>query len=131
MTDEKTASRKMSIYAAPSVDEALAHNGGGRNRSHRLAQIADRYTEILRRAGLPDFSGAEWSLMRDAMNSTLNEPAALIRHVAAGIEDAILLDGLAEKWDVSAADLLDRLRGLSFSQRVALVEKIEAWGARR
>jgi hypothetical protein len=115
------------------VDTALAHNGGGRGLSHRLAQVGDRYLEGLRRAraGWPPFTEAEWSLLRDAMNGTVHEPAAMIAHIDQGIEDAIALDKLDAKWGVDGPALLAKLRALDFMQEVALVEQIESWWAER
>lgn len=122
-----------SFRPAPIVDAALANNGGGRGLSHRLAQVSDRYLEALRRAraSWPPFSEAEWSLLRDAMNGTLHEPAAMIAALDQGIEDAIALDGLDAKWSVDGPALLAKLRGLDFMQEVALVEAVERWWAER
>ena len=119
-----------SFRPAPVVTEALALNGGGRGMSHRLAQIADRYSEIMRRTPLPDLSDAEWSLLRDALNGTLHEPAAMIRGaLALGVEDGISLDGLDGKWGVDGAALAGKLRSLTYAQEVRLVEEIERWWA--
>ena len=118
--------RNISIYPGAALDAALEANGGGRGKSHRLNQIADRYTELLRRNPLPDFSVAEWNLMRDSLNGGLHEPAATIRGVWQGVEDS-LLDSLGAKWDVDGPALVARLRDLTYAQEVALVEQIEAW----
>lgn len=96
--------------------------------SHRLAQIADRYGEILRHAVLPELSNAELDLLRDASNGVLHEPASLIRGaLAQGVGDAIALDGLAEKWGVDGEALVEKLRGLSLAQEIRLIEDLEAW----
>lgn len=122
--------RNISIYPSPALDKARALNGGGRGASHRINQIADRYTEILRRTSLPELSDAEWSLLRDACNGTLHEPAAMIRGaLAQGVSDAVALDGLDGKWGVDGAALVERLRGLEFAQEVRVVEEIERWWA--
>lgn len=118
-----------SFRPAPVVQAAVANNGGGRGMSHRLAQIADRYQEILRRAAPPALSDGEMNALRDACNGTLHEPAALIRgSLWIGIEDS-LPDGLAEKWQIDGAALVEKLRGLTYPQEVALVEQIEAYWA--
>lgn len=120
-----------SFRPAPVVLQAMDRNGGGRGLSHRLAQIADRYSEMLRRADLPDLSEAEMNALRDAMNGTLAEPAALIRGMPwISIEDS-LPDGLAEKWQINGAALVDKLRALTFVQEIALIEAVEAWWAGR
>lgn len=114
-----------SIRPAPILAAAGANNGGGRGFSHRLAQIGDRYLEILRRTPLPPISPPEMDAIRDACLSWLPEPAAMIRGgIALEVEDA-LLDGLAAKWHIDGAALLATLRGLSYAQEVRLVEEIE------
>ena len=117
-----------SIRPAPVLEEAIALNGGGRGLSHRLAQIADRYLEILRRAPLPDLSEAEMNALRDSCLGVLNEPAAQIRgSLWLGVEDS-LPDGLAEKWQIDGAALVEKLRALTYPQEVRLVEMVEAGG---
>lgn len=120
--------RNISIYPGAALDAALASNGGGRGRSHRINQLADRYAEILRRNPPPELSEGEWSLIRDSLNGTLHEPAAMIRGVWQDVEDG-LFDGLAAKWGVDGPALVARLRALDYAQEVALVERIEAWWA--
>ena len=45
-----------------------------------------------------------------------------------GIEDS-LPDGLAEKWQIDGPALVDKLRGLTFTQEVRLIEEIESFWA--
>lgn len=123
------AQKNVSIYPGPDLEAAIVANGGGRGRSHRINQIADRYAEILRR-NQPSLSEPEWNLIRDSLNGTLHEPAAMIGGVWQGVEDS-LADGLGAKWGVDGPELVRKLRGLSFAQEVALVEAIEAWWAER
>lgn len=120
-----------SFRPAPIVTEVAARNGGGKGLSHRLAQIADRYSELLWHAVLPELSEAELSLLRDANNGTLHEPAALLRgSIAMGVADAIALDGLDTKWGVDGDALVAKLRDLTFLQEVRLIEDLEAWWAK-
>lgn len=118
-----------SIRPAPIVQEAVANNGGGRGMSHRLAQISDRYLEILRRATLPAFSDGEMSAIRDTCNGTLNEPASMIRGSLWLVMEDSLPDGLAEKWRIDGTALVEKLRKLSFPQEVRLIEDVEAYWA--
>lgn len=123
------ASKPHSIRPAPSVHAAIANNGGGRGMSHRLAQICDRYLELLRRAPLPELSEAEVNALRDCMNGTLNEPAGTIRcSIWANFEDACY-DGLAEKWEIDGPALLEKLKALTYAQELGLIEQIEAYWA--
>lgn len=121
------ASAPKSIRPAPILEEAIANNGGGNGLSHRLAQIGDRYLELLRRTDLPVLTEAEMSALRDVNNGTWHEPAAMIRGALwLGIEDS-LPDGIAEKWGIDGPALVKKLRGLSFAQEIKLVEGIEKW----
>lgn len=121
------AASPKSIRLSPVLEDTIGANGGGRGLSHRLSQMADRYAEILRRSPPPALSDAEMNAVRDALNGTLHEPAALIRgSIWMGVEDC-LLDGLAEKWAIDGGALVERLKAMTFAQEVALVETVEAW----
>ena len=85
----------------------------------------------------PDRSRAPGASLRDVMARMGHDSprAALIyQHASAeadrGIADAIELDALDRKWEVDGPALLVKLRALTFSQEVALLEQIEAWWAR-
>lgn len=121
------ASSPKSIRPAPILEEAIANNGGGNGLSHRLAQIGDRYLELLRRTDLPALTEAEMNALRDSNNGTWHEPAAAIRGALwLGIDDS-LHDGIADKWQIDGQQLVDKLRGLTFAQEVKLLELIERW----
>lgn len=121
------ASAPKSIRPAPILEEAISNNGGGNGLSHRLAQIGDRYLEMLRRTDLPTLSEAEINALRDSNNGTWHEPAAAIRGALwIGIEDG-LPDGLAEKWDIDGKVLVEKLRSMTYAQEVKLIEQIEKW----
>lgn len=109
-------------------DHLLALVQGHGSLSGRISTIVDRYHEILRRTRIERrFTEVEFNAIRDACQSWLAEPAAaLFGGVALEIEDS-LADGLAEKWDVDAAALLDKLKALTPGEEVALVESIEGW----
>lgn len=88
-----------------------------------------RYYETLeselRRVRLED---AEWMLLRDALNGYVHTPgiradAALL----AQVEDAIQLDGLAKKWETDGDGLLAKLRALTPTQALAVVDAAERW----
>jgi hypothetical protein len=73
-------------------------------------------------------SEREALLICDALNGTLVEP-----HTAqllwAQIDDAIRLDGLADKWEVDGPALVARLRTLSYCQALAVTDAVERWWA--
>lgn len=118
MTDVK------SFRPAPAVDLAVSWNGGGKSYSGRLAQISDRYIEILRRAALPQLSEAEMNAILDALNGAWLQPAAIIEG-AIELEVSDAMPDLAEKWSIDQKSLLEKLRSLDFVQSVALLEAVE------
>lgn len=123
------AASPKSIRPAPILEEAIANNGGATGLSHRLAQIGDRYLEILRRTAIPDFSDAEMKAMRDCSNGTWLEPAASIRGALwLAVEDSIP-DGIGKKWGINAPELVEKLRRLDYVQEIKLIESIEGWWA--
>lgn len=119
--------KKSGVYIGPELDAAIGPLAGT-TVSSRINRVGDRYAEIMRRVQIEKrFAEAEWNLLRDSLNGTLNEPASQIRHLWHGIEDSIELDGLAEKWEVDGEALLAKLRDLSFVEEVAVVESVERW----
>jgi len=114
---------KRGIYFAEAAERVL-----GEITSGRVNQALDRYAEILRRERVEGlFSTQEWSALRDMLNGVISEPAGMIAgSLAQGWADS-LLDGIAEKWGVDGAGVLDRLRSLTFAQEVAVIEAAQAW----
>ena len=119
-----------SIRPAPSLDMAVGWNGGGRSYSGRLAEIGDRYVEILRRNPPPALTEAEVNAIRDVLNGALLQPAAVIAGaIVIEVEDA-LPDGLADKWGIDGPALVARLGALTYVQEVALLEQVEKYWSR-
>ena len=88
----------------------------------------ERYYLMLKFA-LPTFSMAEAMLIVDAMNGIILEPMT-IQLLWANVADAIELDGLDQKWHVDGKSLIQRLRGLSRVEHMALFDAIErAWNS--
>jgi hypothetical protein len=122
-----TMSKTINIYASPALDACLPLNGGGRGRSHRISQIADRYKAILELTPLPKFSDGEWNFLRDVLNGFYPEPASVaIEGIWVEAEDA-LAGGYAQKWEIDGQAFVEKLRGLTFAQKVAVVEQVELW----
>lgn len=114
-----------SWYCDARADEILAARAGGDvDRSRALNRALDRYAEVCRRE-TPDLTLNEWKLVCDALRTRQHEPAASCHLVAAGVEDAIEFDGLAEKLNVDGPSLKEKLRELTYAQRVALVDAAE------
>ena len=122
-----TAQRK-NVYFQP---RTLAQLGEGESLSGRVAQVIDRYAELVRRSRPEDkFSEAERSAIIDACLSWALEPAAMIfGGVAMEVDDA-MRDGLASKWGIDGPALLDKLGSLNPGEQIALVDWIERQRAR-
>jgi len=116
-------SKRTSIYLNPPLAAALKDAD---SISGRLGRICARYAEINRRARIKQrFSEAELNAFRDCCNGTIFGVAELIDGaVLANFEDSAQ-DGLYEKWELDAPATIAKLRELSYSDQVALVENIE------
>lgn len=96
-----------------------------------------RYYEVLRQElarGLP-FSAQEMALICDALNgysiAYLSDYDVHLRAWWINVEDAIQLNGLAEKWEVAEpATLVARCRNLSPGATAALLDAVARWWAR-
>lgn len=100
------------------------------NRSEQINGDLTRYYRLLaeaRPALRERFSPAELSLILDACNGWMMDvasPAYLWMEVA----DAVRLNGIDTKWEVSdASALVQRLRDLSWIEQVALADAIARW----
>lgn len=113
---------RFSIYAGPPIAAALA--GYEDNRSGRLNQVASAYMVIVD-ALKPDFSVSEWCAVCDGLNSYPLDDRQSRRFAWASIADD---PSLGEKWGVDHASLVDKVRGLSEAQLIAMREIFErAW----
>jgi hypothetical protein len=82
---------------------------------------------------LPDFSEAEWNLLRDACNgwaTTSEPPEILVQGLKLQVADVIANDFLDSKWQVDKDMLAEKLHKLTPLQAIAVVESIERWWAR-
>lgn len=120
--------KKSGVYIGSELEAAIGPLDNSISVSHRINRLGDRYREIMRRTQIEKkLTEAEWNLMRDSLNGTINEPASQITRLWHGIEDSIKLDGLAQKWDVDGDALLSKLRDLTYVEEVAAVEFVERW----
>lgn len=122
--------KKAGIHIGPQLDAIIGVTGddAGITTSKRVNVIGDRYAEIIRRERVESlFSEGEWNALRDMLNGTLSEPAAMIRgSLQMGWEDSVQ-DGLAVKWEVEPAAMHAKLAALTFVQEVAVIEAVECW----
>lgn len=113
--------KKIGIYMP---DDIAARLPAASSQSGSIARACDRYAEIIAATPLPTFERSEWALIMEACLGTLWEPAANIRYLWQGVEDA-LADGLAEKWGVDGAALIERLKQLPFAEELRIVHELE------
>ena len=129
LTPRKKSSVKTQISLAIDFDLLALIAERGENRSEVIRRDGLRYYRLLadaRRALRERFSGPEISLIIDACNGWWILSPEDCRSVDHNIEDAIRLDGLDQKWNVpDSADLVARLRGLTWLEAVALCDAIE------
>lgn len=102
------------------------------NRSAALETMIERYAAIMdeeRRQLRKKFTDQEAALILDATNSTLFD-ALSAKSFADEIEDAITDEHLDMKWGVDRNELIKKLSGLSYSEKIALVDMKERWWER-
>lgn len=124
---------------APELLPRLARGGPYESPLGVLRRDLERYYESLARArrggrsgpGLRGhFTGDEQALMCDVLNGTLFADTAAPGEVWQEIEDAVRHDDYAEKWKVDGAALVAKLRDLTYTQNLALVDAVERfWSA--
>jgi len=127
--------QRLSITMPPStlahVEARQARPGEERSfdRSTIIAKSLDRYFYALAaaRRGLRErFSAAEQGLILDVANGCLfSSPCAVgfIEHEVA----AALADGGAEKWNVDGPALIEKLKALTYAEKLALIDAAERW----
>jgi hypothetical protein len=79
---------------------------------------------------MPNFSEAEWNLMRDACNSwaSIAEPPEIASQgLPLQIADAIEFERLDVKWQVGKQSLIAKLRALTPLQAIATLDAIERY----
>ncbi len=121
------AEKRKSIYMQPEVEAAILQRGD--NRSFTINRDLDRLYDLYRRAiqetSLPL---AEASLLVDCLNGSLMD-ARGAGMLWANVQDGIKFDGLDEKWQVDGKALVEKLRGLTQVQCLALVDAAERFWA--
>lgn len=127
--DASRRARRASVYLTAGTLDRLRlpprDSPGDASLSGRLNGIVARY-ELLIDHAMPDFRPDEWCAIFDANNGMLADadPLHMVSPtmIWANVHDT---PGLAEKWDVDPADIIDRLRRLTPAQSVAVIEAIQ------
>lgn len=124
------ASPLIQFRAVGMLAERLAERTDHPLQDRMLAEVArrdlERYYTLLARALMAvreQFSEAEIELLVDATNDLMVRPET-VHLIWAEVADA-LRDGLAEKWQVDGPALVEKLRGFTPSEMMALADAIE------
>lgn len=90
----------------------------------RINSIIIRYGEVARRH-CPSFSVGEWCAIFDTLNGTWlmaehgnTDPA---RYLWAEVSDN---EGIGDKWSINQTALVERLRGMSYAENIAIIEAV-------
>jgi hypothetical protein len=119
-----TKEKRVGVYVGPELAARLVDDPV-RSRSAQVNTLADRYTYLLAGVRL-ELSDAELSLIRDACNGSVFQPAQIgLPGLVWSVEDAIKLDALDKKWSVDGPALVAKLRGLDRVGLAWLVEDVE------
>jgi hypothetical protein len=113
---------------APMLEErAQEGDSSGQIAARDLARYYRTLADELRRVSLEE---PEWNLLRDSLNGYLHTPG-IPAHIAllANVEDSIKLDGAAKKWQTDGDALLAKLRALTPTQALAVLDAVEQWWA--
>lgn len=109
-----------------SGDEADALESRGGQTAETIRRIIVRYSAALaaelRRVEL---SEPEWNVLRNVLNGTFVEDTT-IRLLWAEVEDS-RPDGHAEANGVDLDTLVGKLRGLTYTQSLAVIDAVERW----
>lgn len=95
---------------------------GEKSRSDVVSRDLDRLYSLYRRAiGSLDFTVQEASLILDVLNGSLFD-VATAPMLWAAVEDGIRMDGLDAKWGIDGPALVEKLKGLTDTQAMAIVD---------
>lgn len=105
----------------------ITRRDDGRGESLVAKRDLDRYYAALSaELRAVSLSEPEALLLCDALNGVLHEPHT-VPLLWASIDDAIRLDRMDAKWGVDGADLVARLRALTYTQALAVIDAVERW----
>jgi hypothetical protein len=91
----------------------------------RTEMDLERYRDLLAKS-LPKFSVGEASLLCDVCNSWAVSTSTYC-WLWMTVEDGIESDDLDKKWEVDGPGFVDRLKALSPTENLAVIDAIEHW----
>lgn len=105
-------------------------NDTGDGRSTIIWRSLARYLAILNRAKAEmreKFSREECALILDSCNGVAFIDTISIQLLPENIVDAIAIDKLDKKWQVDGKALIEKMRTLSYGDKMAVVDAISLW----
>lgn len=115
---------RVQFRSGDELDRELAARADKGRSIHAVAKRdLERYYELLGHS-IPTFTVNEAMLIVDALNGVLLR-AESISILWANVADGIRHDGLAEKWEVDGATLVERLRNLTYFEAMAIGDAVE------
>ena len=121
---------KLSISLPPDLVAEL--DARGDERSSTLSRTIERYLALLaasRRRLAELLTDQEVGLICDILNGTLFAEPFSVQMLDREVADS-LIDGYAEKWAVDGPALVEKLRGLTYIDQMAMVDAVERWWER-
>lgn len=119
--------RRRSVYFTEPIMQYLRMVGED-NYSGSISAAVERYLYLV--SDFPVFTRNEWLLICDALKSTLRD-RYFYKHgkyaIAHEIEDACILDGYDEKWDVSKENILEKIDHLTESEAVSVLHVVDVF----
>ena len=118
------ATKSVSVNLQPEILDALAERGQRAPTINRdLGRLYFLYDRALRRL---DLTVEETCLIVDALNGTIHDNRTALMF-SFGVEDAIDLDALDEKWGVDGKALKEKLSTLDEITCMAIVDACERY----
>lgn len=115
--------KTIGVYLREEVEKQIALRG--ENRSATINRDLERlYAMYERTIQETPLTLAEGCLLVDCLNGSLMD-ARTAGLLWANIEDGIKYDGLDEKWELDGKAFVDKLRGLTTFQCMALIDAAE------
>lgn len=114
---------KLSLYLHDSVREEVEQRG--QSKAKTIARDLDRlYTLYKYAMAEVTLTQNEAMALMDVLNGTIMDvqSASLLW---ASVEDACILDSLDQKWEIDKESFVNKLKGLSRTQALALVDATE------
>ena len=119
--------KKTSVYITANIEKQIMQRGD--NRSGIINRDLERYYTVLDRAlRTVSLTENEALLIVDVLNGSILDTLS-VRMLWAGVEDAINLDKVDEKWGINGAALVEKLRSLGEIQCLAVVAAAERFWA--